>query len=568
MSTNCISSRAGDAARAAITRWRSVRRILMATPSPSGCCPWSMYAAIHSPSRNRRIALRSWLLSPGSASRFGSSTEPKTTYLMSRAGTQRARSASAGLEIGYPSGGDGSGAEWPSSRPPSSRCTATLNLGRRGRGSPLDAGAGVGSGVCSGISGEVVMTSLMWRAPSPWRLAVGMLAPGYGHVVELSTEPFRGPAAVQHPLGAGHPLGHAFDLGRARRQRRGARVAAGFRNDDSNRHRDQRRAQVVAVALLGLDPAAFPVLRVVQRGHCVVESPGHRAGDCLGEAGVGEDHKVVAADVARKVLWRVILFEHLEDDRGERLDHVIAAQEAVMVVVALEGIDVGIQAGEPLVGGEAAAHLSQDVAVSAHAGQRGEGALWGRAAHDGAQARHELLRDERLGDVVVRAREQVLDLVFQRSTNGQKHDRDQARTEVAADLGEDLVARRVAEHQVEQDDVRPRLHRRVMRQVAVADDHALETRALEDTLEQPLHLLVVIDYEDDFAMWHGNARSGLLLGRYFSRYVHDAPESGVGGTGRRSFSVSAIARSAAWRTSWMSVFTAAGSSVSSAISSL
>ena len=55
------------------------------------------------------------------------------------------------------------------------------------------------------------------------------------------------------------------------------------------------------------------------------------------------------AVVTREVLGRMVLFEDLENDRGQRLDHVVTAQETVVVVVALERIDVGVQHREALV---------------------------------------------------------------------------------------------------------------------------------------------------------------------------------------------------------------------------
>ena len=80
-----------------------------------------------------------------------------------------------------------------------------------------------------------------------------------------------------------------------------------------------------------------------------------------------------------KVLRRVILFEDLENDRGERLDHIVAAQESVVVVVALERVDVRIEHGEALVLSQAPADLAQDVAVAAHAGERAQPARGCRA---------------------------------------------------------------------------------------------------------------------------------------------------------------------------------------------
>ena len=184
---------------------------------------------------------------------------------------------------------------------------------------------------------------------------------------------------------------------------------------------------------------------------------------------------------------------------AERLDHVVAAKESVVVVVALEGVDVGIEDREPFVCLQALVDLAQDVGVPAHAGQRVQVARVGRPADHCAEARDELFGDERLGHVVVGARQQVLDLVLERAAHGQEDDRDQPRAEVLADLGQDLVAGRRAEHEVEQDDVGPPVDGRLVRGLSVADRHALEAGALEHALDQAQHLLVVVDHEHELA---------------------------------------------------------------------
>src|SRR5258708_27703139 len=157
--------------------------------------------------------------------------------------------------------------------------------------------------------------------------------------IHLSTEPFRRPAAVQDPLRTWHALGDPLYLRSAGSKRRRARVPARFRDHDPDRNRDQGRAQAAPVALLGLDPAALSVLRVVQRRHCIIKTLGDLVRDRFRHAWIGEDDEVVATHVARKVSRRIVGFEDLEDDRGEGLDHVIAAQEPVWVVLPLESID-------------------------------------------------------------------------------------------------------------------------------------------------------------------------------------------------------------------------------------
>src|SRR2546427_13094798 len=150
----------------------------------------------------------------------------------------------------------------------------------------------------------------------------------------------------------------------------------------------------------------------------------------------------------------------------------------------------------------------------------------------------------------------MLDLVFEGVATRQKHDRDQTRPEVLAELRHDLVARRVAQHQVEKDDVGPPLHSGFMGGGSVVDGDALETRALEHALDEPEHLVVVVDDKRDVAVHQSGTCAVRRRGD-----CHAACPLG-------SFSVSAIARSAAARTSWISALIASGSLASSAISSL
>src|SRR2546428_1175929 len=263
--------------------------------------------------------------------------------------------------------------------PPSSRWTTTLTRGGRWRAS-------------SGRSSVSVLTSLM-------ALSRRMLAPGYRTAVSLrmgaaSAEARRGTAAVEPPLRPGHALGDTFDLRRARGHRGGAAVAARLRDHDSDRHRQEGGAQHAAAALFGLDPAPVAVDRVVESRDRLVESLGDLGGDHLRHAWLGQDHEVVAADVAREVLSRVVLLQDLEDDGRERLDHVVAAQEAIVVVVALEGIDVGVEHREALALSKAPADLAEDVAVAAHAGERAQPPRGRGARQDRAQPGHDAFGHE------------------------------------------------------------------------------------------------------------------------------------------------------------------------------
>src|SRR5713226_6613648 len=130
----------------------------------------------------------------------------------------------------------------------------------------------------------------------------------------------RRPAPIEHPLRTRHALGHALHLGGTSRQRGRACVAARLRDDYADRYRHEFSPDLVAVSLLVLDPTPLAVDQVVKGRHCYVEALRDLVGDWLGKLWLGEDDEVVAADVARKVLFRGHLLERLDDDRRQRLD--------------------------------------------------------------------------------------------------------------------------------------------------------------------------------------------------------------------------------------------------------
>src|SRR5205807_8135550 len=99
------------------------------------------------------------------------------------------------------------------------------------------------------------------------------------------------------------------------------------------------------------------------------------------------------------------------------------------------------------------------------------------------------------------------DLVLELAPDCEEDDRDQPRAEVLAQLREDLLTGGRAEHEVEEDDVRPPIHRRFMRLASIADRDALESRALEHSLDELEHLLVVVD--DQYEVAPGLGRDGM-----------------------------------------------------------
>src|SRR5713226_182853 len=232
-----------------------------------------------------------------------------------------------------------------------------------------------------------------------------MIAPAHRYPTQISGRiscstwqpmALRRPPPIEDPLRAWHALGHALHLGGTSRQRGRARVAARLGDDDSDGHRYEFGADLVAVALLVLNPTPLAVDQVVESGDRDVEALRDLVRDRLGTLRLSEDDEVVAPDVAREVPLRRDLLERLEDDRGQRLDHVVAAHEAVMVVVALERVDVRIEDRKAFLGAETLRDLAQDVGVAAHPRQGIELACGCRTRYHRAQARHQLFWDEGL----------------------------------------------------------------------------------------------------------------------------------------------------------------------------
>src|SRR6185503_8153222 len=152
----------------------------------------------------------------------------------------------------------------------------------------------------------------------------------------------------------------------------------------------------------------------------------------------------------------------------------------------------------------------------------------------------------------------------QRALDGEEDDGDEAGAEVLAQIDEDLLAGRRAEHEVEHDDVRSPVDGSPVRGVAVADGDAFETRPLENALDELEHLLVVVDHHDQLTAGFRDHHRGGTPGSRPSDCGHDA---GPASRRRGSFSDRAMALSAARRISAISALTASGSSVSAAINS-
>ena len=116
------------------------------------------------------------------------------------------------------------------------------------------------------------------------------------------------------------------------------------------------------------------------------------------------------------------------------------------------------------------------------------------AAQHGAHAGDELLEAERLGDVVVAADREALDLLLGGVAGGQEHDRHVV--PVGAQPLHDREAVAVGEHHVEHDEIGPELLGRAERFGAVAGDLDAEALVAQGGRDEVGDVCLVVDDED------------------------------------------------------------------------
>ena len=124
-----------------------------------------------------------------------------------------------------------------------------------------------------------------------------------------------------------------------------------------------------------LDRAALAVVGVVELGHRAVEARDDLLGDAFGVLRHAEDDEVVAADVADEGVVTAVLLRRGEEDARQRLDRLVAAGVAVVVVEGLEVIDVDLEHRERRAGAETALELLVDRVVAGQSGERAGGTL-------------------------------------------------------------------------------------------------------------------------------------------------------------------------------------------------
>ena len=184
------------------------------------------------------------------------------------------------------------------------------------------------------------------------------------------------------------------------------------------------------------------------------------------------------------------------DHPGRALDQPVAADEAVLVVVRLEVVEVDVQDREGAVLAHLALDLLLDADVPRQARERREVAHLLRAPERPLHAGEELDRVEGLDDVVVRAGLQSRDLVRGERFRGEHDD---ARVRGLRILPEALCHLEAVEprhHHVEEHEVGTDLRRSLERLLAVASDGDLVARRAEVHLHEPRDVRIVVDDED------------------------------------------------------------------------
>ena len=121
-----------------------------------------------------------------------------------------------------------------------------------------------------------------------------------------------------------------------------------------------------------------------------------------------------------------------------------------------------------------------------------------RAPQQRFHARPQLARAEWLGDVIVRAHFEAHDAVGFLAPRGQHQDRQAIERLIAADFLADFEARKLRQHQVEQQNVRRRFAHLRQARGAVGRRGDLESFALEVVADQLDDIAVVFDQQNSF----------------------------------------------------------------------
>ena len=182
---------------------------------------------------------------------------------------------------------------------------------------------------------------------------------------------------------------------------------------------------------------------------------------------------------------------------SQELDRLVAADEAVAVVVGLEVVEIGMDDGEVLwVLVEAHFELTADGEVAREAGERGRLSHLAAPPHGRLHARHQLGWVEGLGDVVVGARGEPLDLVGRQRLGGQHDDGGLAGAGVGAELAADAVPVELGHHHVEDHAIGSDLPGEVDRLAPVARPVDLEPLEVQVDADEPDDVRIVVRYEN------------------------------------------------------------------------
>ena len=146
-------------------------------------------------------------------------------------------------------------------------------------------------------------------------------------------------------------------------------------------------------------------------------------------------------------------FDHPYDRVPQELDDLVAAREPVVVVVALEAVEVGVEAGEARAISETALDLERDLGVAGKLRDRIQAAEQLPADEHRARSGEELRRIEGLHDVIIGAGVEVRDPILHRGMRRQQDHGDVARPVLAAERAQHIRAGESGQADVEEDEV-------------------------------------------------------------------------------------------------------------------
>ncbi len=210
-----------------------------------------------------------------------------------------------------------------------------------------------------------------------------------------------GAALIHIVAAAAHRLGFVLDLGGDAADLFHGGDGAVLIGDNADRDPHQGKRLQMTLPVGGDQTATAQVVLVVEGAALCVPALRQVDADRVYALGRGDDDEIVAADMADKIGDVPDVTRDLDRDACELPDQGVALEETVDIVECLEVVQVHVQ-DRPVAGGK---ELLLDGTLHAQARrqprERGKEAFFD-VPELGADARHELVGVEGLGEVIVR----------------------------------------------------------------------------------------------------------------------------------------------------------------------